>query len=75
MSKENYLKKIKELPEFIKQFGGLVIVVLIVISSFFVLNIIFGEGDELVKKMKIEEERIEKEKLAIKFECKGVQVS
>ena len=62
MSKENYLKKIKELPEFIKQFGGLVIVVLIVISSFFVLNVIFGEGDELVKKMKIEEERIEKEK-------------
>ena len=62
MSKENYLEKIKELPESIKQFGGLVIVVLIVISSFFVLNIIFGEGDELVKKMKIEEERIAKEK-------------
>ena len=62
MSKENYLERIKELPESIKQFGGLVIVVLIVISSFFVLNIIFGEGDELVKKMKIEEERIAKEK-------------
>ena len=62
MSKENYLEKIKELPESIKQFGGLVIVVIIVISSFFVLNIIFGEGDELVKKMKIEEERIENEK-------------
>jgi len=62
MSKENYLEKIKELPESIKQFGGLVIVVIIVISSFFVLNIIFGEGDELVKKMKIEEQRIEKEK-------------
>ena len=62
MSKENYLERIKELPESIKQFGGLVIVVLIVISSFFILNIIFGEGDELVKKMKIEEERIEKEK-------------
>ena len=62
MSKENYLERIKELPEFIKQFGGLVIVILMVISSFFVLNIIFGEGDELVKKMKIEEERIEKEK-------------
>ena len=62
MSKENYLERIKELPESIKQFGGLVIVVLIVISSFLVLNIIFGEGDELVKKMKIEEERIENEK-------------
>ena len=61
MSKENYLERIKELPESIKQFGGLVIVVLIVISSFFVLNIIYGEGDELVKKMKIEEERIENE--------------
>jgi ribosomal protein L19 len=62
MLKENYLERIKELPESIKQFGGLVIAVLIVISSFFVLNIIFGEGDELVKKMKIEEERIENEK-------------
>ena len=62
MLKENYLERIKELPESIKQFGGLVIVVLIVISSFLVLNIIFGEGDELVKKMKIEEERIENEK-------------
>ena len=61
MLKENYLERIKELPESIKQFGGLVIVVLIVISSFFVLNIIYGEGDELVKKMKIEEERIENE--------------
>ena len=62
MSKENYLERIKELPESIKQFGGLVFVVLIVILSFFVLNIIFGEGDELVKKMKIQEERIENEK-------------
>ena len=62
MSKVNYLTRIKELPEFIKQFGGLVIIILIVISSFFALNIMFGEGDELVKKMKIEEERIAQEK-------------
>ena len=62
MSKENYLDKIKELPEFIKQFGGLVIIILIIITSFFALNIMFGEGDELVKKMKIEEERIAQEK-------------
>jgi len=62
MSKENYLDRIKELPEYIKQFGGLIILVMLVISSFFVLNIIFGEGDELVKKMKLEEERIAKEK-------------
>ena len=62
MSKENHLDRIKELPEFIKQFAGLTIIVLIIISSFFVLNIIFGDGDELVKKMKIEEERIAEER-------------
>ena len=62
MSKENYLDRIKELPEFTKQFGGLVIILLIIISSFFALNIMFGEGDELVKKMKIEEERIAQER-------------
>ena len=58
MSKENYLFKIKELPETIKQFGGLVLMIIIVILSFAILNNIFGEGDELVAKMKIEEERI-----------------
>ena len=62
MLKENYLDKIKELPEFIKQTGGLFVLILIIISSFFVLNIMFGEGDELVKKMKLEEERIAEEK-------------
>ena len=62
MTKENYLNKIKDLPEITKQFGGLVIIVLIIISSFFVLNVIFGEGDELVKKMKLEEERIAQER-------------
>ena len=62
MIKENYLNKIKELPESIKQTGGLLILILIIISSFFVLNILFGEGDELVKKMKLEEERIAEEK-------------
>ena len=62
MSKENYLNKIKDLPEITKQFGGLVIIILIIISSFFVLNIMFGEGDELVKKMKLEEERIAQER-------------
>ena len=62
MSKENYINKIKELPETIKQFGGLVIILLIIISCFFVLNVKFGGGDELVRKMKLEEERIAKEK-------------
>ena len=62
MSKENYQNRIKELPESTRQFAGLVIVTIIVISFFFILNIMFGEGDELVEKMKIEEERIAQEK-------------
>ena len=62
MIKENYLKKIKDLPEFIRQTGGLLVLILTIISSFFILNIMFGEGDELVKKMKLEEERIAEEK-------------
>ena len=62
MSKENYLDKIKELPELIKQFGGLVTLMLIIFLSFFILNNMFGEGDELVAKMKIEEERIAQER-------------
>ena len=62
MSKENFLNKIKYLPEPTKQFGGLVIIILIIFSSFFVLNIMFGGGDELVRKMKLEEERIAQEK-------------
>ena len=62
MSKENYLKKFKELPETIREFTGLVIITLIIILSFAILNNMFGEGDELVKKMKLEEERIAQEK-------------
>ena len=58
MSRENYLNKIKELPEAFKQLGGLVLMIIIIILSFSILNNIFGEGDELVEKMKIEEERI-----------------
>ena len=62
MSKENYLNRIKNLPETVKQFGGLVIIVLVIFFSFSILNIMFGEGDELVRKMKLEEERIAEEK-------------
>ena len=62
MSKENFLNRLKYLPETTKQFGGLVLIILIILSSFFTLNIMFGEGEELVKKMKVEEERIAKEK-------------
>ena len=62
MSKENYLNRIKNLPETAKQFGGLVIIVLVIFFSFSILNIMFGGGDELVRKMKLEEERIAEEK-------------
>jgi hypothetical protein len=54
-----YLTKLKELlPEPIKQFGGLVSLTFIVILSFAILNIFFGQGEELVEKMKKEEARI-----------------
>ena len=59
---EKYLDKIKELPETVKQFGGLVALMIVIFLSFFILNNIFGEGDELVAKMKIEEERITQER-------------
>ena len=62
MFKEDYLNKIKELPETVKQFGGLILILLVIFSSFFLLNTIFGGGDELVRKMKLEEERIAEEK-------------
>ena len=62
MSKENYFNRIKDLPETVKQFGGLVIIVLVIFFSFSILNIVFGGGDELVRKMKLEEERIAEEK-------------
>ena len=58
MLKKNYFHKLKELPDATKQFGGLVLMMIIVILSFTILNNIFGEGEELVAKMKIEEERI-----------------
>ena len=62
MFSQNYFNKIKSLPDFVKQTGGLLALILIIISSFFILNLIFGEGDELVKKMKLEEERKAQEK-------------
>ena len=62
MLKKYYIYKLKDLPESLRQFVGLIIITLIVIISFGILNSIFGQGDELVKKMKLEEERIAKEK-------------
>ena len=62
MLKENYLNKIKDLSVGTKQFGGLVIILIIIFTFFSILNVMFGGGDELVRKMKLEEERIAKEK-------------
>ena len=62
MTKENYLNKIKKLPESSRQLLGLITITIIIILSFSILNSMFGEGDELVKRMKLEEERIAKEK-------------
>ena len=62
MIQDKYLNKLKELPEPVRQFGGLVTITIIVILSFTILNIYWGGGDELIRKMKIEEERIAKEK-------------
>ncbi len=62
MNQENYFTKIKNLPESIRQFVGLIIITLIIILSFIILNNIFGEGDDLVKRMKIEEDRIAEER-------------
>ena len=54
-----YFKKLRELlPEPVRQFGGLVSLTFVVIFSFTILNIFFGQGDELVEKMKKEEARI-----------------
>ena len=58
MSQNRYLNKLKMLPEPIRQFSGLVTVTIVVILSFAILNVFFGQGDELVAKMKKEEERI-----------------
>ena len=38
MLKDNYFNRLKELPETIKQFGGLVIITVIIISTFGILN-------------------------------------
>ena len=56
---DKYLKKLRELlPEPVRQFGGLASLMFIIILSFAILNIFFGQGEELVEKMKKEETRI-----------------
>ena len=57
-----YLNKFRSLPESLRQLIGLIFITIIIIISFSILNTIFGQGDKLVKKMKLEEERIAKEK-------------
>jgi len=62
MLQNKYFNKLRELPEATRQLAGLVILTIVVILSFTILNIYWGGGDELIRKMKIEEERIAKEK-------------
>jgi hypothetical protein len=58
MLQDRYLNKLNQLPVPVRQFAGLVTITVIVILSFAILNNIFGQGEELIEKMKKEEERI-----------------
>ena len=62
MLNESFINKLKLLPDAVKQFGTLISIIILVILSFAVLNNIFSDGDELVAKMKVEEERIANER-------------
>jgi len=62
MLQDRYLNKLKDFPEPVRKFGGLVTLTIIVILSISILNIFWGGGDELIRKMKLEEERIAQEK-------------
>ena len=62
MIKNNYINKLKDLPETVKQFSGLLTLTVIIILSFGILNIFWGGGDELIEKMILEEERIAEER-------------
>ena len=62
MLQDKYLNKLKDFPEPVRKFGGLIALITIIILSFAILNIYWGGGDELIRKMKLEEERIAQEK-------------
>ena len=62
MSRDRYLNKLKDFPEPCRKFGGLITLTIIIIFSFSILNVFWGGGDELIRKMKLEEERIAQEK-------------
>ena len=53
MLKDNFLNKLKNLPETVRQFGGLITLTIIIILSFGILNIYWGGGDELIRIMKL----------------------
>ena len=56
---DGYFNKLRELlPKPVRQFGGLASLMFIIILSFAILNVFFGQGEELVEKMKKEETRI-----------------
>ncbi len=61
LTKKN-INRLNQLPENLRKFIGLIIITVIIIFSFKILNSIFGQGDDLVERMKLEEERIEKER-------------
>ena len=62
MLKEKKFNRLKQLPENLRKFIGLIIITIIIIFSFNILNSMFGQGDDLVERMKLEEERIAKER-------------
>ena len=62
MLKKKNINRLNQLPENLRKFIGLIIITVIIIFSFKILNSIFGQGDDLVERMKLEEERIEKER-------------
>ena len=46
MLQENYLNKLKELPEYVRQLVGLATITIVVLLSFAILNAFFGQGEE-----------------------------
>ena len=62
MLQDRYLNKLKDFPEPVRKFGGRIALITIIILSFANLNIYWGGGDELIRKMKLQEERIAQEK-------------
>ena len=61
MLQKIYLNKLKKISEPVRQFGGLIILIIIVIFSFAILNNIFGEGEELIAKMKKKKKELQRQ--------------